>query len=383
MSKYDLMIINRSFWPIYPVIGEALLNLAEKISKDKRVCVVLQDHANIKKKLLDSKRGANVSFFPVWAGTNSSSNILLRFFDNFFFMLWVLGCIVYCRPNKIYVSTDPPILVPFIVSMFSKIFNIDFFYHLQDIHPEATNAVYPMNKNILNFFIWLDSYTMKNAKKLITLNEEMKNEIINRSNTKSKIYILNNPSVHFKKISNSVKKKGFSFSGNAGRFQRIPLLIESIKEYHFQGGKMKFIFAGGGIYSNKLKKLAEKNKLVKYLGIISAEEAANLSQNYEWALLPIEDKVTSFAFPSKASSYVVSNAKILAICGYDTSISKWVKKYNLGITSLPTNKSLIDIFHKIENGWNGNTKIDMNRIKLKRELDPYLFVQKLENIIFT
>ena len=63
MDRYDLVIINRSFWPIYPVIGEALLRLAESVDKSKKVAVITQDHSNIKKHLKKSKRGMKVSFF--------------------------------------------------------------------------------------------------------------------------------------------------------------------------------------------------------------------------------------------------------------------------------------------------------------------------------
>jgi len=37
MERYDFLIINRSFWPIYPVIGEGLLRLAEKLASTKKL----------------------------------------------------------------------------------------------------------------------------------------------------------------------------------------------------------------------------------------------------------------------------------------------------------------------------------------------------------
>ena len=49
MARYDFLIINRSFWPIYPVIGEGLLRLAEELAFTKKVGVILQDHVGIKK----------------------------------------------------------------------------------------------------------------------------------------------------------------------------------------------------------------------------------------------------------------------------------------------------------------------------------------------
>ena len=51
MNRYDLLIVNRSFWPVYPVIGEGLLRVAESFASSKKVAVIFQDHANINKHL--------------------------------------------------------------------------------------------------------------------------------------------------------------------------------------------------------------------------------------------------------------------------------------------------------------------------------------------
>ena len=47
-SRTDLAILNRSFWPVYPVIGEALLRFAEKAADQNKIAVILQDHAGIR-----------------------------------------------------------------------------------------------------------------------------------------------------------------------------------------------------------------------------------------------------------------------------------------------------------------------------------------------
>ena len=62
-KRYDLVIINRSFWPVYPVIGEALLRLAENLSHSKKVAVVMQDHDNIKDHLKKIIEDWELSFF--------------------------------------------------------------------------------------------------------------------------------------------------------------------------------------------------------------------------------------------------------------------------------------------------------------------------------
>ena len=84
-------VINRSFWPLYPVIGEALLRFAEGAAKkDYRVSVILQDRVSIKDELAETSRGAGVDFYPAKALTTSASGTLYRVFDALFFMLWAV-----------------------------------------------------------------------------------------------------------------------------------------------------------------------------------------------------------------------------------------------------------------------------------------------------
>ena len=197
MNRYDLLIVNRSFWPVYPVIGEGLLRVAESFASSKKVAVILQDHANINKHLKEFKRGAGVNFFSIRAFSNSSSSLVIRVLDSIFFTFWVFLCLIKTRPKNIYVSTDPPILVPFIIAIFSKIMNFKYIYHLQDIHPEASNVVLKINRSLFSLLKKMDNFTMTRANMLITLNEEMKIEILNRINIQKEIAIIENPSIPF------------------------------------------------------------------------------------------------------------------------------------------------------------------------------------------
>jgi hypothetical protein len=197
VDRYDLLIVNRSFWPVYPVVGEGLLQIAEDLASSKKVAVILQDHANINKHLKEFKRGVGVNFFPIRAFSNSSSSLVKRVLDSIFFMFWVFFCLIKTRPKNIYVSTDPPILVPFIIAIFSKIMNFKYIYHLQDIHPEASNVVVKINKILFNLLKKIDNFTMRQASLLITLNKEMKIEILKRINIKKEIAIIENPSIPF------------------------------------------------------------------------------------------------------------------------------------------------------------------------------------------
>lgn len=381
-NRSDLAIINRSFWPVYPVIGEALLRFAEQAASQRKVSVILQDHVGIREQLAKHGRGRGIRFFPCKAWTTSASGVLLRIVDAVFFMLWVMGVLIWSRPREVYVSTDPPVLVPFIVMVYAKVFGATYVYHLQDIHPEAANVVIPVNRLTFRAFRWLDSVTMRHADRLITITEEMAEEIAARSNTSADVVIIENPAVSFDSVDSSCPKKpGFSFCGNAGRLQRIPLLVEAIERFLDEGGTLDFAFAGGGVFGNRLKELAARYPQVQYLGQISSTQAAQLNADFEWALLPIEDEVTRYAFPSKSSSYVFSGAFILAICGEDTSVARWVRSNRVGIVVRPETDALVSAFQAIEGGEMDTSELDHCREQLKENLSFERFIENLEHVL--
>ena len=382
-SPTSIAVINRSFWPFYAVVGEALLRFSEDAALNgHKVSVIIQDHMGIKSRLDEAGRGKGIDFYPGKAITTSSSGIVLRVIDSLWFMCWVFGVLLKVRPKLVYISTDPPILVPFIVMLYSKMFSADYVYHLQDIHPEATNVVVPVYKWLFNLLQKIDCVTMRGAKHLITLTNQMAECIQVRSGVEKSIFILDNPAISFEGIDTShQKKKGFSFCGNAGRLQRIPLLVEAIECYLDRGGKLEFAFAGSGVYSHQIRLLSEKYENVKYLGLISPQDAAQLNADYEWALLPIEDEVTKFAFPSKSSSYVLSGASILAVCGAGTSVADWVSRNKLGCVVEPKLDQLVQCFFDIENGLI-EISPDINKANLSESLKFEVFVEKLKKIIF-
>lgn len=379
--KEALFIINRSFWPIYPVIGEALLRLAEKTAPRQIVGVILQDRANIHQHLQEQNRGAGVQFFPCRSWTTSSSSILRRILDAVFFMFWVLGVLLMQRPTRVYVSTDPPVLVPFVVMLYCKIFKAKFTYHLQDIHPEAARVVTPVHPCLFKFLRALDGITMRAADALITLSAEMAAEMQTRSATQAPIRLISNPSVDFAPDQTLEKILGFSFCGNAGRLQRIPLLIQAIERYAEQGGKLPFVFAGGGVHAPALADLAQRCPQVQYKGQLAPRQAAQISATYTWALLPIEDEVTRFAFPSKTSSYVHSGAYIAAICGAQTSVAQWVAGHRLGLCVAPDVDALVAFFFAIERGDISYAALQQDRKDLIASLSFETFLAQLEKTI--
>ena len=144
---------------------------------------------------------------------------------------------------------------------------------------------------------------------------------------------------------------------------------------------MPFVFAGAGVYAADLEKLAQQHSNVTYKGLVSASDAAQLNADYTWALLPIEDEVTRYAFPSKSSSYVFSGALIAAVCGNETSVAKWVTDNRLGVVVAPEVDAVCQFFFNVERGQYDAEAFDYERGELKQSLGFDAFLQKLTGVV--
>jgi len=372
-------IVSRSFWPDNPAIGEALLLLAESLGKQSDSLVITQVSKSFPELIKKSGRGENVIFSTLPSLTDSSSSIVLRIGELLLFTGFTFASLAWHRPDQVYVATNPPVFTPLAVRWYCGIFNKKYIYHLQDIHPEITSIVTGKRNVITQLISYIDTKTIAKASSIITLTEQMKSYINKRSGKELPIKLLPNPSVQGTELESKTDRiKGFVYCGNAGRLQRIPLLIGAIKKYLDEGGSLPFVFAGGGIFKENIQQLANTYENVTYKGVLSAHNASKLLHAYSFGLMPIEDEVTDYAFPSKSSSYVYSGCEVIAICGKDTSVASWVRENRLGYVAKPEIEALVNLFHKLEKLPLSQNKLDPSFFE---KLTPAYHAKALEEIL--
>lgn len=376
-----IAIVSRSFWPENPAIGEALLLLSESLAKHAKPVVITQVGKSFPEKLRSAKRGEGVKFTTLPSLTNSSSHMVLRVFELLLFTAFVFVSLCWHRPDKVYVATNPPIFTPLAVRWYCWLFGKKYVYHLQDIHPEATQVVTGKTNWIERLLARIDIKTTAKATTVITLTEQMKTYITQRTGKQLPIVLLDNPSVQGAQQETDIaveRRKGFVYCGNAGRLQRIPLLLAAIERYLSEGGQLPFVFAGGGIYTSAIEDLASRFEQVNYLGVLPANKAAALLRGYSFGLMPIDDEVTNYAFPSKSSSYVFSGCHVIAICGGNTSVTKWVVDNELGFVTEPDVDAVVSLFHKLEREAIPALNVDA---ELFEKLTPKAHAASLEQIL--
>lgn len=380
--KDDYSIVMRTFWPESPVVGEGLLRVCEEISSCSSVSVIMQDHIGIKRALKDNNRGKRILVSPVYSLSSSSSGMVVRVIDLVWFALATFLSLFLRRPRVVYVATDPPLLVPFVVMIYCWLTKTKYVYHVQDIHPEATNIVLKLPKFLLCILSKIDSVVVSRAEIVITLTDEMVQSLKSRVSNLGEVKLISNPAAPLPDTLDCWNKYDFSFVGNAGRLQRIDLLIASITEYLVDGGTASFIFAGAGVKSSELTELAQQYPAnVSYVGKVPVSQASQITQSSKWAILPIDDEVCRFAFPSKAATYALSNATILVICGAETSVAQWVTVHQLGVHVNPEVNALVDFFNKSEEVLSTEREKVTASQDLKRILSEDTFVSELSAVL--
>lgn len=373
-------IVSRSFWPENPAIGEALLLLSESLSQYAQPVVITQVAKDFTQNLQATQRGQGVKFSTLPSLTNSSSHMLLRITELLLFTVFVFFSLCWHRPDTVYVATNPPMFTPLAVRWYCKLFNKKYLYHLQDIHPEATQVVTGKSNWMTRLLQKIDVKTTLQAAGIITLTEQMQAYITKRTGQAVPTVLLDNPSVQGAQSDTAApeRTKGFVYCGNAGRLQRIPLLLAAIERYLNEGGQLPFVFAGGGVYRGTVEQLASKFTQVSYLGVLPGDQAAELLRKYSFGLMPIDDEVTNYAFPSKSSSYVFSGCQVIAICGADTSVAQWVESNQLGFVAEPEIEAVVQLFHTLEHEPLAELSVAP---ELFEKLTPRAHAESLEEII--
>lgn len=338
----SFMIVSRDFWPNAAAVGDGLYKLAKSLARYGETSVVTMSHLKEEIELQSS----SCNFLIAKPLTNSGSSILLRIFEIAYFVSWLIIALGCKRPSSVYVTTNPPILIPLVVALYAYLFKKSFTYHVQDVHPEASALVFKIPRALIAVLKKIDTWSLNQAKTVVTLTEEMKSTLVDRGCTSS-IILLENPSNSFD-FSNVEKMNGVVYAGNAGRLQNMHIVLPAIEKYLSDGGLLSFSFIGGGVYASELTRLANMYPSIEYFGRVDGMTALSISAKYAWGLIPINGEVLRYAYPSKIPSYLSAGCRLICCTDPDSSLVQWIKKNNLGVCASQDQPSLIDAFRHVE-----------------------------------
>lgn len=292
-------------------------------------------------------KSANVNFIDKRIKLKECPNLFnskaLTYLSYSFFCFFHILQTFVNKPNVCFiVPTTPPFILPFILSM-AKVLTfgkLKWIYHVQDIHPEIS-FVGKRKTFIYKFLKQLDTYFINNANLVITLSNEMRDAISERTNVKGvPIEVVNNFVEKFEFVETAfdfiTKDKAagktiFIFSGNVGKFQRVAEVAKFfLNADDFNG---VFYILGDGEEIPEIKSILDEhiNKdRVKLLGRKPFMEANAISSQCDYGVVSLNPEITKYAYPSKFATYVSMGLKILAFVDANSQISTEIIKYNIG-----------------------------------------------------
>ena len=341
----SITIINRDFGEHAGAIGVGLTEFATNMALAGNVQIITASNSS---DLVELSQNSKIRLSRVKSLTSSSSNIFMRLLEIFYFSMFVILNLWKTKPKIIYVTSNPPIIIPFLVYIFCSLYKIKYIYHVQDIHPEASNIILKLPQLIMKFVKYVDTLTLKNADIVITLNQDMKNTLLERTPS-IRVILLDNPALKLNlQESRLCKINGAIFCGNAGRLQNMEVLLNAIDIFLTEDtGDFVFAFVGRGIFSERLVLMAKKHSRFKYYGYVSAAEALRITSLYKWALLPIVGEVLKYANPSKLPTYIAAECQVISITSKTSNLANVIKSNNLGLNLEPAMNDIIEGFRTL------------------------------------
>ena len=257
--------------------------------------------------------------------------------------------IVYLIRNRkyfdtIFIFSYPPTMN--LIAIFTKkILRKKTIYSVWELYPEIANKLNELNFNFLhNVFKWIDNYCMKNIDYVVANSEQLKKYLIeNRNILEDKIKVIyhfaNEPEqARCKKIT-----KNIMYAGNLGTPQDIEsfinLFLTSKKQY-------KLTIFGSGSQYEKIYNL--RSSQIDVNSYVPREKLAALTSEIPFALVSLSSEITVEGFPGKTFDYLKMNKILIGYSNPESSLAKFIDKYQLGINIDPGDQDIDTKLSKLD-----------------------------------
>ncbi|MFK7903323.1 MAG: glycosyltransferase family 4 protein [Nitratireductor sp.] len=273
-----------------------------------------------------------------------------------------------------WVGTTPPVMQAFILLIACKLRGTKLLYQMQDIHPEIAIHAGIMRPSIVTKALaFIDNITLRNADCVTVLSDDMKNVIVERSNSKARIEVINNfalGDVEAKKVTakkNAVAKQSgknkkqpvrFVYAGNVGNFQNLEAFVEAFSKVDALDGVLDVVGDGKALPS--LQAYCEKNdvKNVVFHGRKSASDTYEFLKGCDVGLISLSPNLYKYAYPTKTHTYLAANLRLFAMVEDECQLANIIRDNALGV-SLPWGSGqevMIDKINKLIKSIKSSTK---------------------------
>lgn len=372
----NILLVHRYYYPDTPAYAVMLKDIAERLSVNHKVRVLSSYpsyYGSSTKGIKKKETVNNVQVNRIKLLPEKNRNFSARLANTLLFAIAVFFKILF-RPkyDVITVATTPPIIMAMVVRVACFIKGSKYIYHCQDIYPEI--AFYNGNlksKPVFKALRKIDKRNNIKAEKIVVLSNDMKDTLVQeRQIYPDKIEIINN---FIRTNANSKEEFSYKdygletsdfkivFCGNLGKLQNLYTIIDLAKTLQ-DYPKIKFVFIGNGVESEKLKAQAGDllNKTVFFLGYIKSDIAINALKQSHLGVVSISEPTYKTAYPSKTMTYLNAGLPTMAMVNDRSQLANFITENNLGIVVKPNDIKSMKI--KILEYYNGQVQFNSNHI---------------------
>ena len=297
--------------------------------------------------------GIPVVRVPLYPSHDQSSFKRILCYSTFALSASVIGTLAVKKADVVYVCQGPATVgLPANIIRFLR--RMPFVFNIQDIWPESllSSGMFK-NQKALKIVHWWCNYIYKRAAKIVVISPGFKRLLCERGVPDNKIEVINNwcDETNIKSVNKDPKlaaslgmedKFNIVFAGNIGKGQAMGSVIDAAKIIQETCPKVQFLFFGGGVEVQKLKKKT-KDMLLKNVVFHDRRPVTEIGKILSLADVLLvhlkDDPLFKITIPSKTQAYMAVGRPVLVGVGGDAT--DLVLKAGAGIACQPENPNSI------------------------------------------
>lgn len=354
-TSKKILLVHRYYWPDVPAYAQMLHIMAKSFSEagyDVSVFSTQPSYNNVYKgpTLPGQQVVDGVKIFRIKLWKEDKSRVAIRALNVMRFCMCLLLHTIRHRYSLMMVGSFPPTVMGFVARCIRRLRGTPYIYHCQDLYPEVAQASgLTQPGRLARIAASVDRKNCERAARVVVLSEDMRQTIAARKVDIGHVRIINNFVIdRFQPVASpqatrlAPEKFQVIFAGNMGRFQGLEHLIQAAQELNDETD-IEFVFVGGGVLTDKLKKLAGGllGKSVHFIEHQPLENVMQMTHDANLSVVSLGAGVIRCAYPSKTMSYLESGARLLVIMESDCELVRFVQTHDLGATCSEANPAAI------------------------------------------
>lgn len=264
--------------------------------------------------------------------------------------------LIAVKPADVMYVYHPPPTVALPAMVISRMRRVPFIYDIQDLWPDALDATGMMHNGSIRKIVerWC-RWTYRAASRIVVLSPGFKVKLVERGVPAEKIEVIYNwcdegqigRAPRNEVLNRELGLEGrfnVLFAGTMGKAQGLEAILDAARLVAGRIPDVQFVFIGGGIESDRLRRTARENGLpnVLFLPRRPFSEIGAILNLADVLLVHLkDDPLFGVTIPSKIQAYLAMGRPILA--GVRGDAADLVRRAGAGITCTPEDaKSIAD-----------------------------------------